>query len=140
MPRPRPPHLHRETNRHGNTVWYVRLGKGPRLRIKGIYGTAEFDAAYRAAVNGELPAASRKAPKGSLEWLWLLYRQTSAWTDLSPATRRQRENIMRGVLTTAGDKPLSSITGAAIKQGIDRRGPFAARLFLATVRGLYKCP
>ena len=27
MPRPRPPHLHRETNRHGTTVWYVRLGK-----------------------------------------------------------------------------------------------------------------
>ena len=138
MPRPRPPRLHRETNRHGNTVWYVRLGKGPRVRIKGVYGTPEFDAAYRAAISGELPAPSRKAAKGSLEWLWLLYRQTHAWTDLSRATRRQRENIMRGVLKTAGDKPLSSITGAAIKQGIDRRGPFAARLFLATVRGLYK--
>jgi integrase len=138
MPRPRPPHLNRETNRHGNTVWYVRLDKGSRIRIRGVYGTPEFDAAYRAAIDGESPRAAVKAPKGSLEWLWLLYRQTNAWTELSLATRRQRENIMRGVLKTAGDKPLSSISGAAIKQGIDRRKPFAARHFLDTIRGLFK--
>ena len=47
MPRPRPPHLHRETNRHGKMVWYVRIGKGPRIRIKAVYGTPEFEAAYR---------------------------------------------------------------------------------------------
>lgn len=138
MPRPRPPHLHREKNRHGTLVWYVREGKGPRIRIKGIYGTPEFEAAYRAAINDESPRAAVKAAKGSLEWLWMLYRQTNAWTDLSMATRRQRENIMRGVLKTGGDKPLSSITGAAIKQGIDRRKPFAARHFVDTMRGLYK--
>ena len=60
MPRPRPPHLHRETNRHGNVVWYVRVGKGPRIRIKGIYGTPEFEAAYRAAINGESPQGPRQ--------------------------------------------------------------------------------
>jgi integrase len=138
MPRPRPPHLHRETNRHGNVVWYVRLGKGPRVRIKAIYGTPEFEMAYQAAINGESPKARGKAAKGSLEWLWMLYRQTGAWTDLSMATRRQRENIMHGVLKTGGNKPLSSITGSAIKHGIDRRKPFAARHFVDTMRGLYK--
>ena len=35
MPRPRPPHLHQETNRHGKIVWYVRIGKGPRISHKG---------------------------------------------------------------------------------------------------------
>jgi integrase len=138
MPRPRPPHLHREKNRHGNMVWYVRVGKGARIRIKAVYGTPEFEMAYQAAINGESPRAAGKAAKGSLEWLWMLYRQTNAWTDLSMATRKQRENIMRGVLKTGGDKPLSSITGSAIKQGIDRRKPFAARHFVDTMRGLYK--
>jgi integrase len=138
MPRPRPPHLHKETNRHGNVAWYVREGKGPRIRIKGIYGTPEFDAAYRAAINGESPQGAPKAIKDSLEWLWILYRQTHAWSDLSPVTRRQRENIMRGVLKTGGNQPLSKITSGAIKQGIDRRKPFAARHFLDTRRGLYK--
>jgi hypothetical protein len=121
MPRPRPPHLHRETNRHGKTVWYVRVGKGPRIRIKGIYGTPEFEAAYRAAISGDAPAAAGKPAHGSLDWLWMLYRQTDDWRDLSMATRRQRENIMRSVLKTGGSQPLSKITGKAIKAGIDRR-------------------
>jgi integrase len=135
MPRPRPPHLHREVNRHGTLVWYVRVGKG--IRIKGIYGTPEFEAVYRAAINGDAPQGAGKAVKGSLEWLWMLYRQTNAWTDLSMATRKQRENIMRGVLK-AGNIPLTSITPGAIKKAIDRRKPFAARHFVDTMRGLYK--
>ena len=138
MPRPRPPHLHREMNRHGTVVWYVRIGKGPRIRIKATYGTPEFDAAYQTALSGEAPLPAGKAARGSLEWLWMLYRQTNAWTDLSPATRKQRENIMRGVLKTGGNQPLSKITGGAIKAGIDRRKPFAARHFVDTLRGMFK--
>jgi hypothetical protein len=42
MPRPRPPHLHREETRHGAVVWYVRKGHGPRIRIKAEYGSDEF--------------------------------------------------------------------------------------------------
>ncbi|WP_375781178.1 tyrosine-type recombinase/integrase [Bradyrhizobium sp. ma5] len=138
MPRPRPPHLHREINRHGNPIWYVRVNRGSRIRIKAEYGTEEFQEAYQAAVSGEVPKSTGKASKGSLEWLWLLYRQTNAWTDLSMATRRQRENIMRGVLKTGGDQPLSKITGKAIKAGIDRRKGHAARHFLDTMKGLFK--
>ncbi|MGY4596357.1 hypothetical protein ACVWXL_004103 [Bradyrhizobium sp. GM22.5] len=138
MPRPRPPHLHRETNRHGTTVWYVRLGKGRRIRIKAAYGTPEFEAAYQAALRGELPLPATKAPKGSLEWLWILYRQTSAWSDLSLATRKQRERIMRQVLATGGAQPLSNITPRAIQLGIERRKSFAARHFVDTLRGMFK--
>ena len=138
MPRPRPPHLHRETNRHGTTVWYVRLDKGPRIRIKAVYGTPEFEEAYQAAVNGDAPRGSAKATKGTLAWLWMLYRQTTAWTDLSPATRKQRENIMRQVIATGGDQPLSRITPRAIQLGIERRKSFAARHFVDTLRGMFK--
>lgn len=138
MPRPRPPHLHREHNRHGKPVWYVRKGKGERIRIKHEYGTPEFTEAYEAAIAGQTVKPAERAAKGSLEWLWMLYRQTSAWTDLSMATRRQRENIMRGVLKTGGNQPLSKITGKVIKAGIDRRKGHAARHFLDTMKGLYK--
>ena len=138
MPRPRPPHLHRETNRHGNVVWYVRVGKGPRIRIKAGYGTPEFDDAYQAAINSETPRPRGKAAHGTLAWLWTLYRQTGAWTELSIATRRQRENIMRIVLTTGGDQPLSRITGRAITQGIERRKPYQARHFVDTMHGMFK--
>jgi len=138
MPRPRPPHLHKETSRHGKTIWYVRVDRGPRIRIKADYGTPAFDAAYQAALTCDTPKPAGKASKGSLEWLWMLYRQTESWSNLSRATRRQRENIMRKALKTGGDQHLSLITGKVIKAGIDRRKGHAARHFLDTMKGLFK--
>lgn len=140
MPRPRPPHLQRERTRHGKTVWLVRIGKGPRTRLRAPYGTPEFDAEYVAAINGEtLPGRPEAVSKASLQWLWDSYRQTSAWTVLAPPTRRQRENIMRHVLKESGIKPYAAIRKSHIVAGIDRRAgaPCAARNFLDTMKGLF---
>jgi hypothetical protein len=143
MPRPRPPHLHRQVSRHGKTVWYVRIGKGPRIRIRSAFGTPEFDAEYQAAIAG-LPARQaakdESTPNGTLAWLTERYRETSAWTNLSLATRRQRENIFRQVLHSAGRQPAAKITKAAIVTGRDRRSntPFQARHFLDAMRGLFR--
>ena len=60
MPRPRPPHLHHERTRHGALVWYVRVGKGARVRIRADYGTPEFDAEYRAAIAGSPTRSIRR--------------------------------------------------------------------------------
>ena len=70
MPRPRPPHLHRETTRHGRATWYVRIGKGPRIRLRAEFGSPEFKAEYQAAIGGEKPAGKlTTARAGSLQWL-----------------------------------------------------------------------
>ena len=143
MPRPRPPHLHRQVTQHRKTVWYVRIGKGPRIRIRSTFGTPEFGTEYQAAIAG-LPA--RQALKdsrislGSLAWLVERYRETNAWTGLSLATRRQRENILKHVLESAGRQPLTKITKAVIVAGRDRRSdtPFQARHFLDAMRGLFR--
>ena len=87
MPRPRPPHLHREANRHGKVVWYVRVGKGSRVRIRAAYGTPEFEEAYQAAIQGDRPRGPARATRGTLGWLFHLYRQTTDWTDLAKSTR-----------------------------------------------------
>lgn len=55
-----------EANRHGGVVWNVRVGKGPRVRIRAAYGTPEFEAAYQAAVQGERPRGAAKATRGTL--------------------------------------------------------------------------
>lgn len=140
MPRPRPPHLHREKNRHGNFAWYVRVNRGPRIRIKAEYGTDEFKEAYELAVKGERPTKEKEAVRGSLEWLVMLYRQSSVWADLSLATRKQRENILKPVLASAGKEALSHITKQTIKAGCERRKktPSQARHFLDTMRGIFK--
>lgn len=139
MPRPRPPHLQCEPSRHGKPRWYVRVGKGPRVRITEIFGTPEFMEAYQAAVSGSPSPRSQKAAKGSLAWLIAQYRDSGAWQALSLATRRQRENIFKQVLATAGPEPASNITRKAVQAGIERRAktPSQARHFLDALRGVF---
>jgi integrase len=139
MPRPRPPHLHREVTRHGRVVWFVRVGKGSRTRIRATFGTPEFDSEYQVALSGA-PRRSGKGPTvGTLAWLVERYRETAAWRDYSLATRRQRENIFKHVIATAGSEPVARITRAVIVAGRDRRGatPAAARHFLDAMRSLF---
>ena len=139
MPRPRKPHLHRERNRHGVHVWYVRKGQGPRFRLRGEFGSDEFNAQYDLAIQGKLPKRGQ-ATAGTLRWLWDAYRKTDGWKAFSPATRRQRENIMLHVLKAAGDEPFGAIGSEDIQDGLDRRSdtPSAARNFLDTMRGLFQ--
>jgi integrase len=140
MPRPRPPYLQRHIARHGKAVWYVRIAKGPRTRIRAKFGTAEFDAEYQAAVSGT-PRPKKGAPAtGTLGWLVARYREISAWTSLSLATRKQRENIFKHVLDSAGDKPFAGITRTNIMAGCERRSrtPAQARHFLNAMRSLFR--
>jgi integrase len=140
MPRPRPPHLHRQVTQHGKAVWYVRISKGPRIRIRAAFGTPEFDAEYQAAIAG-LPArqtAKDDRATGTLAWLVERYREVGAWTNLSLATRRQRENIFKQVLKTAGKQSIAKITTASIMAGRDRRQDTPARHFLDAMRGLFR--
>src|SRR3546814_2819167 len=140
MPRPRPPHLHRETTRHGRTVWYVRVGRGPRVRITAAFGTPEFDSEYQAAISGAARRQKGTAGIASLEWLVTRYRETTDWSALSQATRRQRDNIFKHVLETAGREHYSKITQATIIAGKERRAstPAQERNILDAMRGLFR--
>lgn len=140
MPRRRPPYLLRELTRHGRVVWYVRIGKGPRVRIQSEYGTPEFDKEYQAAIHG-VPLRRKSAPATStLAWLVARYRETNVWSELSLATRKRRENIFKAVLATAGHEPFSRITSTTIEAGRERRAntPHEARHFLDAMRGLFR--
>jgi integrase len=141
MPRPRPPHVHRQQTRHGKLVWYLRIGKGRRIRLRAVYGTPEFEQEYKAALAGAaLPPRKGEPEAGTLAWLIARYRETTAWTDLSLATRRQRENIFVHVLESAGHKAVAKIDQAAIMAGRERRAatPAQARNFLDAMRGLFR--
>jgi hypothetical protein len=69
MPRPRPPHLHHEQSRHGRITWYVRRNHGPRIRIRAEFGTPEFEAEYRAALDGTPIKRTKPEAVGTLQWL-----------------------------------------------------------------------
>lgn len=138
MPRPRPPYLHRETTRHGAVVWYVRKNDGPRIRVKGEYGSPEFWAAYREALEGRAEVQKKASPH-TLQWALDKYRASSAWASLSNATRRQRENIFKAVIASAGNERLSDIDKASIIASREKRAatPHAANVYLKAMRSFY---
>lgn len=141
MPK-RLPHLHKERTRHGTICWYVRIDRGPRIRVRGAYGSEEFMASYRAAVMGGPATAPPDKPEAdprTLAWLVTQWMHSSDWSQTSSATRRQRENILRHVLAASGDKPFKAIRKKHILEGRERRKdtPFAANNFLKTMRALF---
>lgn len=143
MPRQRPRHLVRELTRHGKPVWYCRRN-GRRIRLHAPYGTPEFEAQFQAALTGStpLPPRANEPRAGTVAWLIARYRETAAWRqELSPATRRQRDNIFLHVIAKAGDLPTAAITRGKIVEGRDSRAQKTsaqARNFLDALRGLFR--
>lgn len=136
----RPLYLQKHTTRHGEIAWYVRLPGKPLVRIKGEYGSEDFQAQYRAALAGAPSCTAKSYNSKSLHWLYDRYRESLAWTRLSPATRRQRENIFAHVMKIAGHEPFLAIESADIAASIDamRETPSQARNYLDAMTGLFR--
>ncbi len=142
VPRPRLTYLLKEISRHGLITWYFRRGKGPRIRIRGEYGSEEFLANYRAAVEGTPTVRNDRTveSQGTIAWLIERYRDSAKWARLSPATRAQRDGFYREVCTKAGHVQASRVTHRKIEEGRDARHktPFAANDFLKAMRALFQ--
>lgn len=142
MPHDHFPYLQREVTRHGTVNYYVRKDRHQkRIRIRGVYNSPEFKAAYEAAMRGDDPVSKRQTEfRGTLAWALKLYRESADWAALSQPTRKQRENIFKHIIATAGNQKLSAITKAKIVEGRDRRKatPNAARHFVEAMRKFYK--
>jgi integrase len=138
MPRPRPPFLRREVNRHGTIVWYVRKGEGQRVRIRAAFGTPAFDAEYQAALNATPRPVKGGTNAGSIAWLIERYQETTAWTKLSRASQRQRQNMLAQVIKAAGNRPFTEITKPSLEAARDRRSAAQGRKFLDVMRGLFR--
>ena len=106
MPKRRERGLCSELNRHGNRVWYFRDGHGPRVRIRGDFGSNAFNAAifaakgYGAAVTKK--AALTHADHGSLAWLVDQFQSSAKWASTSPATQKQRRCVLARLVKENG--------------------------------------
>ena len=139
-----PPYVYRERTRHGRWVFYFRRGKGRRRRLPDDPTSPEFEAAYRATLNGNaLPTASEQGPSPrSLRWLVDRYRESAAWRQLASATRRQRERIFLSAIDRSSNPPFAAITQADIQRAVDTRAdtPAQANHFLKTMGGCLRGP
>jgi integrase len=109
------------------------------MRLRAEFDTPEWWAEYNEAMVGT-PKAAATPSVHTLAWAIDKYRHSSAWAALSPATRRQTENIYKHVTKTAGHVPLRSVTAEKLKQGREDRKdrPHAANNFLKSMRRLLK--
>ena len=139
MPRPRPKYLHRDVSRHGLIRWYFQRPGAPRVRLRAAYGTPEFAAEYDAAITSAPATERRKPGAGTLAWLVLRYKESSAWARLSLATQRQRDNIYKHIVEVDGDQPFAGFARKHILAGRERRvaTPHQANNFLKSMRALF---
>ena len=137
MPRRRLPHIQREVSRHGKVLWYFRRKRGgERVRLPDDYGSADFLAAYDAALKGQAPKAKVVAERDTLAWVVEQYKRSAAWSKLSNRTRYVRDNQLRAICETAGGAPVRDITRASLQAGFDKRAekPESANVFIKVMR------
>jgi integrase len=148
-------HLHEEPDRWGNIRVYFRVGRGPRVRIREVPGTQEFDKRYhdlmRRHAAGELKAAPRDTINaGTFRWLGQQYMlAVSVEGGLDPRTQHVRrqiidhmcaEPIAPGANETFGDCPLAKFTPKAVRILRDRKKEFpeAANGRVKVMRAMFR--
>ncbi|MET3559766.1 integrase [Bartonella japonica] len=144
MPKPRPPHLVKQITQYGKIVWYVRIGHGKRIRVRGTYGTQEFVDNYKSALaelQGIIPPKPKagKLVEGSFAWLLKQYLNSSHWHSYSNTTRKQTEYILMKINDSIGNIPYQTIEKKHIIAGVERRKetPAMAISFLKALNGLF---
>lgn len=113
--------------------------RGKRTRLPDL-NASDFDAKYLAALSATEPQKRAVAGAGSLAWLITRDKDSGAYSALSDATRRQRDNILKGVSAKAGHHPYKSTSRKAIINGREARAstPAQARNYLDAMRGLFR--
>ena len=91
MTRLRLQYVHRFRDRHGRMRHYFRRDGFPRVALPGLPGSAEFMAAYQAALAGApLPIGAGRTQPGSLSALVVAYYGSAEFKALSPIRSAQR--------------------------------------------------
>jgi site-specific recombinase XerD len=139
MPRPRLPHLQHEKTRHDRLVWYVRVGKGPRIRLHATYGTAEFMAEYHAAVTGQPLSKPTAGTPGTVGWAVRQYMESASWRRLAAESRKQLSYQLQRIEQNVGDERLEDITRRVVIDARDRREkvPSDANKYLRATKLLF---
>lgn len=143
MTRQKLPYVNRHPSRHGTKVyWFFRAKHGPRIPLRGEYGSKEWMEDYKAALAGiaKREPPEPRASRGTLRWLVEHWKRSSDWAQTSIATRKQRDNILQHVLKKSGDRAVEEIDDGAIRAGREKRKetPASANNFLKTMRALFR--
>jgi integrase/recombinase XerD len=145
------PHLYAEENRHGTTRYRFRKDRNsPRITLPGQPGEKVFEDAYRRLMAGQdIRPHQLGKPRsryvdgtfGQLADLYLthMHEQIAAKT-LSPATVKQRSNLIGRILPRLQDGHLASLEARHIKALMKefQKTPHQANNLLKTIRAMFR--
>lgn len=139
MPRPRKPYTQKETTRHGKVVWYFRRGKEKRIRLPGVFGSKEFNAAYDAALAGGSVEAPPKVSQSTMRWLVDRYYESGRFGQMRPNTQRNHRLMLESVCRTGGKRKFATTTSADVVAGMVRREatPRMAATYVSVMRAVF---
>ncbi|MGO9329589.1 MAG: tyrosine-type recombinase/integrase [Steroidobacteraceae bacterium] len=140
MTRIRLQYVHAFRDRHGKVRYYFRRPGFKQIPLPSLPGSAEFMAAYEAALAGmTVPrheiGASRTKP-GTVNAVIVAYYQALVFRALAPGTQHMRRAILERFRSEHGDKRIATLPREFIVRMLSRKAPAAARNWLKTLRGL----
>lgn len=125
-----------DVDRHGNVRTYIRLPRRPKVRVHAAPGTAEFAAAYSAAL-ADLP---KPPPAGSFLALCRAYYASPVFAALDQSTRKWRARALDRVADEHGDKPVALLQAKhirALRNELEAT-PVVANERLQSLKALFK--
>ncbi|MCF8503280.1 MAG: site-specific integrase [Caulobacter sp.] len=132
------------TDRHGRDRHYFRRKGSNRIPLPGLPGSAEFMAAYQAALAGQTAPAhqigAERSVAGSMGALIAAYYQSAEFRNLAPLTQRTYRNMLDRVREEHGEKPVARLEPKHIHRMIDARAsrPGSANNLLKRLHGVMK--
>src|SRR5262249_26026929 len=132
------PYLCKDADRHGNVRWRLRAPRRRTITIKGTFGSPEFAANYRAALEGGTSAAVQEpaGAYGTMESLAKAYLRSAVFAALAFETKRKRRHMVQRIVDQYGACPAAKLEPRhvrAIMDGLSNK-PGAARGMLTTLK------
>jgi integrase len=133
-----------DVDRHGNVRVYFRRPGFAKIRLNGLPGSEEFQAAYARALAmmecGSIAPKRANAERGSMAWLCQGYYASADFRRLDPRTQRVRRLILEGLCASGvGPLPFNKLTPASILRWRDSKAdrPEAANSLVKALRQLF---
>jgi integrase len=134
------PYLCSDVDRQGNKRWRLRAPGKSTATIKGAYGSPEFAANYRAAMEGEsvnVPVGTN-TKHGTFNALGRSYLRSADFAALAPETQRTRRRMVECFLNKFGSLSVAKMEHRHVRAIMDdfASKPGTGRNMLSTLRVL----
>ena len=131
-----------DVDRFGNIRLYFRRRGQQKIRLRGLPGSEEFMAAYRAALSGteEVKRQYQRTTKGSFGYVCQRYFASATFKALDVSTQAWRRRALNAICERHGDKPVSLMRAKHVRMLRDEKAdlPGAARNRLKALRALFR--